>query len=211
MTDNLSPTQRMTETLQAAFDYFNQELFEGALPQVLLTLQRRRKFRGFFHHDHMVERGTERRLSEIALNPETFFERTPKEVLSTLVHEMVHLWQAEFGTPGKGGYHNAEWADAMEDVGLMPSTTALPGGARTGIKCSHYIMPDGDFDIIADEFLATRDSLTIFEDIIAAVDASAPTRGTPKTRFTCPSCAARVWGKPDLHILCGTCNTAMEA
>jgi hypothetical protein len=41
---------------------------------------------------------------EIALSPGTFAQRTDEEILSTLVHEMVHHWQRHFGKPGRGRY-----------------------------------------------------------------------------------------------------------
>ena len=44
--------------------------------------------------------------------------RPIEESMGTLVHEMVHFWQQEFGTPSRRGYHNREWADKMEALGL---------------------------------------------------------------------------------------------
>lgn len=72
---------------------------------------------------------------EIALNPELLEERSVKETLSTLVHEMVHLEQEHFGEAPKRAYHNKQWAEWMDRVGLVPSTTAAPGGKRTGASC----------------------------------------------------------------------------
>jgi hypothetical protein len=37
-----------------------------------------------------------------------FATRKATEVLSTLAHEMTHLWQHEFGTPPRKGYHDRE-------------------------------------------------------------------------------------------------------
>jgi transcription elongation factor Elf1 len=31
-----------------------------------------------------------------------------------------------------------------------------------------------------------------------------------KTKFTCPSCGANAWGKPELHIDCRDCHLSME-
>jgi len=42
-----------------------------------------------------VEGGEE--TDEIALNPSTFRSRSTEETLSTLVHEMCHLWQFHKG------------------------------------------------------------------------------------------------------------------
>src|SRR5262249_57307599 len=48
-----------------------------------------------------------------------------------LVHEMVHVWQEQYGHPASRGYHNKQWAAKMKAVGLQPSGTIrkLPGGA----------------------------------------------------------------------------------
>ena len=59
---------------------------------------------------------------------------------STLVHEMCHLWQEDFGKPSRGGYHNRQWADKMIQVGLMPTDTGEPGGQLTGQRVTHYII-----------------------------------------------------------------------
>jgi len=75
------------------------------------------------------------------------------EVLQTLVHEMVHAWQFHFGKPGRRGYHNKEWADKMEAIGLMPSSTGKPGGARTGEKMADYAIPGGLFMQATDKLL----------------------------------------------------------
>jgi hypothetical protein len=74
----------------------------------------------------------ERETDEIALNPALFRDRTDPEIRSTLVHEMVHRWQAHFGKPGRGRYHNKQWDDHMDSISLVPSGTGLPGGKRVG-------------------------------------------------------------------------------
>ena len=50
----------------------------------------------------------------------------------TLVHEMVHLEQQHFGEPSRNGYHNRQWAEWMQRIGLHPSDTGAVGGKRTG-------------------------------------------------------------------------------
>ncbi|MBM5564638.1 SprT-like domain-containing protein, partial [Klebsiella quasipneumoniae] len=77
---------------------------------------------------------------EIAMNPAYFAVCPPEEIMQTLVHEMAHLWQHHFGKPGRRGYHNKEWAERMEEIGLMPSSTGKPGGAKTGDKMADYII-----------------------------------------------------------------------
>ena len=52
---------------------------------------------GYFHLEQFEHRDGPHAISEIALNPRSF-GRTVEEVLSTLVHEMVHAWQYRFGS-----------------------------------------------------------------------------------------------------------------
>jgi SprT-like family len=131
------PTGDQLRAYRAAFDYFNERLFDGELSRCLLNFSRKSKrTRGFFAPNRW-ERG-DGRTHEISLNPD-FLKREPRSVMSTLVHEMIHLWQEEFGTPSRTGYHIREWAGKMESLGLMPSHTGLPGGKRTGQTVSQSL------------------------------------------------------------------------
>ncbi len=86
-----------------------------------------------------------RTVDELGLHPGFFTLRPVEEVLSTLVHEMVHHWQDSFGQPSRSNPHNKQWAQKMRAVGLEPSSTGLPQGSDTGQGVSHYIVPDGPF------------------------------------------------------------------
>ena len=82
----------------------------------------------------------------LALNPMYFAACPIEDTLSTLVHEMAHLWQHHAGKPGRRGYHNKEWAIHMaEQLGLQPSVSGRPGGKVTGERMDHYIMEGGPF------------------------------------------------------------------
>jgi predicted SprT family Zn-dependent metalloprotease len=58
--------------------------------------------------------------------------RSVEEVLSTLVHEMVHHWQQHEGTPSKSKPHNREWGSKMRSVGMVASDTTLPKEPLSG-------------------------------------------------------------------------------
>ena len=117
---------------QKAYDVFNRELFGGSLPQVLVTLQRHANTRGYFSPERFSGRVAEAVVHELALNPDSFIGRTDEMILSTLVHEMVHVWQQTHGRPPRKSYHDREWAAKMREVGLQPSNTGEPGGKETG-------------------------------------------------------------------------------
>lgn len=148
-------TQEVYQELQYVYDYFNEKLFNGELPGALLVMTRKRNSKGFFSPARYANK--EGVLAdEIAMNPEFFLVRSVEEVLSSLSHEMAHQWQFHFGKDVRAGYHNKEFSDKMESIGLITSATGYPGGDRVGEKMTHYIAEDGPFIIAARELLKTR-------------------------------------------------------
>jgi len=156
------PTLDTYGELQRAYEHFNARLFDGALPPCMITLQRKKRAKGYCSRDRFGD-ADGNVTDEIALNPGYFSIRTISATLSTLVHEMVHSWQFHFGQPSRSGYHNQEWADRMESVGLMPSHTGTEGGRRVGQKVTHYIMPGGPFAIACEDLLTQSFKLSWFD------------------------------------------------
>ncbi|MEL6290626.1 MAG: SprT-like domain-containing protein [Pseudomonadota bacterium] len=126
----------------------NRELFDGRLPPAVITLQRKRGAGGYYWHNRF-KRLDGTRISEIALNPSGFRNRSMRHLVSILAHELVHQEQAYFGKPTPGGFHDIEWGLMMRRIGLIPSSTGRPGGGITGTRMSHYIKPGGRFDRFA--------------------------------------------------------------
>ena len=141
-------TQSKYAGLQKAYDVFNRELFNKELPQCLITLQRKSRALGYFSPERFAARNSEGTAHELAMNPD-YFGRTDTETLSTLAHEMAHVWQQALGTPPRRCYHDRQWAAKMREIGLQPSDTAEPGGAETGQRMSHYIVEGGKFARVA--------------------------------------------------------------
>jgi hypothetical protein len=197
-------------TLAEAFDYLNAQLFAGTLPDVVITLQRRANTNGYYLHDAFTDRtDAGAHVSEIALNPANFTHRSDAEILSTLAHEMTHLWQATQGKPGRGGYHNAQWARKMEEIGLEPvRSDGRPG--KTGDKMTHRITAGGRFDQIIIRFLAAA-CLRWQSFDRAEGETTASKKRASKTKFTCPGCGQNAWAKPEAALMCLPCEEVMVA
>jgi hypothetical protein len=212
----LTPTQQVYGVLHAGFTFFNNALFDGRIPDCLITLQRDRSAYGYFAASRVASiGGTARVIDEIALNPAHFVVRTAKETFSTLVHEMTHCEQRHFGTPSFYGYHNLEWVGLMRRVGLEPSDTGAPGGKPTGRRVSHFVIADGLFDHAYRVFEAS--GLTIgWGDVQAQGlgDASRVTAPPKKKRldFDCPrGCGTTAQATPKTRINCHCCGVLMVA
>jgi predicted SprT family Zn-dependent metalloprotease len=202
-----TPTRAQFTAYERMFKYFNRALFANTLPACLLNFSRKARTHGFFAPQRWQGRGEEIR-HEISLNPSTLRSRPAIEVASTLVHEMVHLWQQEFGKPSRRGYHNTEWAAKMDEVGLVPSSTAAPGGARVGQLVSHYIADGGRFAVAFAAMPA--EYLLPWSCEEPEEERGKTTRSRNKVKYCCPGCEANVWGAPGLSILCGECSEAFE-
>ena len=205
----LTPTKETYQQLQAAYDAINSSLFDGALPECLITLQRRRKAYGYFAGERF-QREDGQAADEIALNPAYFGRRPLENALSTLAHEMVHLWQHHFGTPGRGRYHNREWAAKMTEIGLQASSTGAPGGSETGDTMSHYVIEGGSFARLAYDLHKSGYRLTWAEKPQPANDKSGTGKSGQRVKYACPQCGQCAWAKHEAALMCGTDKVSME-
>jgi predicted SprT family Zn-dependent metalloprotease len=187
---------------QEAYDFFNAELFGGSLPHVLVTLQRHAKTRGYFSAERFRGRTGKSVAHELALNPDNFTGRTDEDILSTLAHEMAHVWQQTHGTPPRRSYHDRQWAAKMKEIGLQPTTTGAPGGKETGQSVTHYIIADGPY---AKAYAKLKGRGLRLRWQSAPTGKEAKAKKASKTKFTCPDCGQNAWAKPDALLICGAC------
>ena len=150
------------------------------------------------------------------------------EAYSTLGHEMGHLWRHVLGPlnskgqRGTLGYHDRAWADKVESIGLMPSSTGAPGRDRTGYMMNEYIIEGGPFDLLCRELLISDFTLTWREHVSKALVPFDETFGTgdagalsgseskaDRRRFSCEDCKLNAWAKPSAKLVCGFCGRAM--
>jgi len=204
------PTSQTYGEFQEAYDFFNRALFNGALPACLITLQRKARAYGYFSPQRFGAKdgGT---TDEIAMNPSTFALRSDRETLSTLVHEMVHLWQEHFGEPPRRCYHDRQWAAKMKEVGLIPSDTGEPGGKETGQSMTHYIEEGGAFDRACVDLLGAGFRLTWADRALDAGDSEKKSKAGKRAKYTCPACSFNAWAKPEAKLICGECEETMLA
>lgn len=200
-------TETTYDSFQNAFEYFNQFMFNNELPDILVTLNRKRGSYGYFHASNFGNRKEHGKIDEIAMNPDTF-DRSDKDILATFVHELVHHWQEHFGQHiPKSAYHNKEWVAKMKAIGLQPISETT-GEIGTGTRVHHSIITFGMFDNLCDAFLAT----SLFDLGWQSKRQTSVKKERQKYsfRFECPTCGQVAKGAKTLKITCTECVNEME-
>ena len=206
------PTADLYRNLLLAFRFFNIILFDNVLPECLITVRRTSGTSSCFNANRFVSRTNPEIADEIALDPTRFSSRDDCFILSMLVREMTHLWQYHNGKPASSGYCNRQWAAMMDQIGLVPSSTGLPGGQQTGRAIGHYIKSGGRFEHayrklqqhgirVAYEERGGKEECTIARE----------KKASSKTRYSCTGCQLNVWGKPKVEVICARCLVLLSS
>jgi predicted SprT family Zn-dependent metalloprotease len=193
-----------------AYLFYNERLFGGKLGDVLFTLARKKGSNGYFWFKKFEPYKTEGPpVNEIAVNPD-FQGRTVEEVLSTLVHEMVHYLHYDlygYEESKKNGGHPASWRALMEQRGLIPYSTSSQGtGKGTGKHVSHTIEPGGAFEQATRDLLATGFRLPLAS---RPQDKKSIDDRKSTTTYSCDPCDQKVRGDVGQSIVCGICKRPM--
>jgi len=230
--------------LEALAEYFNRMLFDGSLPTPLICVRPGIRAPAWLSTDRWRDNeGTS--VFELAINADLLAQASWLALMQTLVFQQCRLWQVIHGDPSRPGYYNSEWANKMEEIGLMPSSTGRPGGKRVGQGMSCYVMSDGQF-LAACAHLATAPlelplsqrwssmlteeikpwpagdlSQTILTHLMSPVNAPSDVdekrqsdclrEVKRKVKYACRKCGVFAWGRPNLHLVCQTCQLPLKA
>lgn len=194
------------EVLQSVFDFYNDELFETRLPNVLLSVDyKSRNSLGYCGYNFYEDKKTKQTIHTIGMIA-SHFDRSLKDIFSTLVHEMCHVERinAKHLKPPSGGYHDKAWAEMMLKVGLTPVSYDNPG-KMTGNRVSHEIDIGGPFEVATQKLF---DQKTVEVNILSRIKKKKKENKEYEPRRkkkVCPTCGFNAHVKPDSKIICLNC------
>ncbi|MFN8250262.1 MAG: SprT-like domain-containing protein [Ferruginibacter sp.] len=205
------PTLRLFGSLYKCAEFFQQRLFARPLSPYFLSLNKTQA-KGY-NRPNSWQEGSIATLPEININPDLLL-LSAEELMGTLLHEICHHYHAQYGSPGKNGYHNKEFSNIMSSIGLQCSETGRPGGKDTGYKMTHYIIHGGKFDrvfkelpqLLLTEFKPVADSASKIVDPKKLTKQKLRAEQKRKTKYTCLGCSLCMWGKPSAYVICGNCQ-----
>ena len=203
-----TPTLILYAALLWAFNHFNQLLFGGELPDVILTLRKRGpNCYGYYLPNAFVDQVHGGYIAEIALNP-AYFRESLALTLATLVHQMAHHWQHQQGSASRPTYHNREWANKMIGIGLKPIGADNTREKETGQCVSQYPLDEGAFEIARADLMKQGFNVRWAEAIqeTSATKSSPPKKKPSRIEWVCEKCDQTVTGDASSHIFCGLCR-----
>lgn len=190
--------------LHKAFDMFNKEYYKGQLPTPIIIVQTRgnkKNTLGWCTINPIWENSeTNEKKYEINIVAETL-NRGIHKVMSTLLHEMVHLHNLINGIKdvSRGNtYHNMRFKEVAERHGLIIEHDPRIGYSPSRLNNISMNMIDKS-NINKSAFMIAR------MDIQQSVSSRQSYR-----KYICPSCGANVRATKETNIICGDCKVEFE-
>lgn len=148
---NLDPTHALTLELQRAYDWFNRRFLAGKLPKmVCITIDTRSKgVFGYTYFSKVWLTGESGNTFHIAVTDKVI-ECGTIQVLSTLLHEMAHVYNSSLGiddTDGRTQYHTQDFRDVALILGLETEKRHITKGysrthlANRGLSAIEKLKP----------------------------------------------------------------------
>lgn len=201
-------TKIIISELHRAFKIFNDNLFDGTLPEPAIIIAPKGKkslalgwctVSKIWKNDLTLEERYEINIVAEALN------RGIYPVMSTLLHEMVHLYNLvnEIKDVSRGGtYHNAKFKRVAENHGLVVEH-------RDGVGWSHTYLQGTTMDLVDsarfDEAVFSfgrRDAEDLEDDLIKN---KRKRKKNSIRKYVCPRCHGIIRASRQVNVICGDC------
>ena len=187
----------VAETLVQSFQFFNEHLFDGELPDTYITIadinvgrSRRSHIAGFFKREEVKSEGSFK--NTITLDSEytgaCVEQNDLRRLMSTLVHEMTHEWDW-INNPEKQVKrgHGRTWRTKMSELGLEP---VCRGNRWYTAGVSHEVVEHGIFSRVFDSFpQEIQDNYPLFSTHLIFVKRPPSTYTKQWFDYKCPICS----------------------
>lgn len=203
---NITTMSEMGAGLMQAFNAINNHFYGGELEKPIITVKEGKKKNAYGWIEtskNWIQGKTER--YEINISCDYIGERTVPETISTLMHEMAHLYNIQHeikDTSRAGIYHNTKFKETAEAHGLEISYNEHIGWSLTRLKPTTKEWVEENINIKGfSVYKLTKEKIS---------------KGTAKPKqsmrkLVCPSCGLIVRvTKPNVKLLCVECNEELK-
>lgn len=206
-------TSRTAGYLEKLFRTLNTRYFGDTIEEPIITIQSTPRAYGHVTVSKAWHKanGDERHELNIAAGT---LDRPIEEIVSTLLHEMVHLMNLQNGVQdcSRGGtYHNRKFKAAAEACDLHIDYDERIGWSVTSLTEAliDFIIEEGWEDIC----MSREDGCISRTPGRGSPDRTPTTPTTPKKsstrKYICPGCKMSVRATREVNIICGDCGLKM--
>lgn len=211
-------TSRTAGYLEKIFRALNTDSFNGEVEEPIITIQ---STPGAYGHVTVAKTWKRKDDWRHELNiAADWLERPIENVVATMIHEMVHLYNIQQGIQdcSRGGtYHNRKFKEEAEKHMIRVEKHDKYGWTLTSPtdELLEYIMEKGWEDIDMGRgclfgLLGGKDTGKPGKGAQGGADGQEQPKKGSSRRYKCPCCGAIVRTTKDLHIICGSCNVDFE-
>ena len=199
----MTSLQPAISALESLFETFNQHFYNGQLPTPVITISPDTTNGAYgwctswkAWTDSSTAEDPDGGYYEINLCAE-YLSRPLEKIASTLLHEMVHLFNQANGVKdcSRGGtYHNRKFKTAAEAHGLTVTESEKYGWNETELSESTKEFLEG---LHLEGFDLQRKRIS---------KAGKGARKQSSRKYVCPCCGMIVRATKEVNIICGDCN-----
>jgi rubrerythrin len=192
---------KTTFELERLFRQLNTLYFNDKLPRPIITVQssgKRPAFGWCSNDKRWHENGKTPAYYEINISAE-YLTRSDAEIVTTLLHEMVHLYCSVNGikdTSRSGTYHNERYKAVAEAHGLIITKNDKYGWHDSTLQESSVL------DIL-------KVNSQVFKVARQAAQTKTGGKKSSSRKYICPECGMTVRATKEVNIVCGDCQEPM--
>ncbi|RHU07129.1 SprT-like domain-containing protein [[Eubacterium] hominis] len=199
---NSASLKTVIEKLESLFSKFNERFYEGELQKPVITVSpdtTKGAYGWCTSWKAWTDSDDSEGYYEINMCAE-HLNRKFEEVCSTLLHEMVHLWNLQNeiqDTSRNGSYHNKKFKDVAECHGLIIEKDKKYGWTLTSLNEEAKVFIKS---LNADGFAIYRKKLAHIKS----------TSKQSTRKYVCPSCGCIIRATKEVRVICSDCNVEFE-
>ena len=206
-------TSRTAGYLEKIWRALNTKYFGGQLEEPIITIQSTPKAYGHVTVAKAWTRGDTTR-HELNIGAGTL-DRPIENVVATLLHECVHLWNMQNGiqdTSRGGAYHNKKFRDAATARDLIIEHDPRIGWSITSPSDAlcDFLLEQGWEDIKMNRIERTFTPRGAGAGNKAGGTQTGTCTGSHSRKYVCPCCGCGVRATKEVHIICADCGCMME-
>ena len=202
---------RLTGQLEKCFRLLNDELFDGQLPQCMITVVP--SARSYAHYTPSLVwscKGDSRHEINIS---SAYLYRPLENILASLTHEMTHCYNDCVlniqDTSNNGVYHNKQFKKAAEEHGLVVTQSEKYGWSHTepGDRLLQFVL---DHDELR-EIEMNRNGYDLIQVSIGTHASNGGSVVTPtmtkghSRKWVCPQCGTIIRSNKPVRVICADC------